>query len=87
MTEPVPTPQGDLGPADEGGMTMVDDGAAGPLHAGGRRSSDRVPRVVPVPCVARPGAGLTHLDGVCRCFCGGPPPVFRDDLDRVPTAR
>lgn len=31
---------------------------------------------VPVPCAARPGTTLWHLDGPCRCFVGGPPPEF-----------
>ena len=30
----------------------------------------------PAPCVARPCSGLVHLDGCCRCFAGGPGPVF-----------
>lgn len=31
---------------------------------------------VPVPCAARPGSTLWHLDGPCRCFVGGPSPEF-----------
>jgi hypothetical protein len=31
-------------------------------------------RTAPVPCVARPNAGLVHRDGPCRCFVGGPAP-------------
>ncbi|VTR77677.1 hypothetical protein [Cellulomonas hominis] len=30
--------------------------------------------VGPLPCVARPHAGLVHRDGPCRCFVGGPAP-------------
>lgn len=63
---------------------MVDDGAPGPVHTWGRRLSDRAP--APVPCVARPGTGLFHVEGKCECFFGGPPPVFRD-IVRVPAPR
>ncbi len=31
---------------------------------------------VPVPCAARPGTALRHVDGPCQCFFGGPPPEF-----------
>jgi len=31
---------------------------------------------VPAPCAARPHSGLVHLDGICTCFFGGPPPEF-----------
>ncbi|MFC8191951.1 hypothetical protein ACFUMH_09860 [Cellulomonas sp. NPDC057328] len=37
---------------------------------------------VPVPCVARPGTTLWHLDGPCRCFVGGPPPEFAPSTAR-----
>lgn len=30
----------------------------------------------PVPCAARPGTQLRHLDGPCQCFFGGPAPEF-----------
>lgn len=59
-------------------MTMLDDGAAaGPLHA--VRARVPVPHraaAFAVPCLARPGSGLAHLDEACQCFVGGPPPVF-----------
>jgi len=29
-----------------------------------------------IPCAARPGSGLVHLDGPCGCFYGGPLPVY-----------
>lgn len=31
---------------------------------------------VGVPCAARPATRFRHLDGPCRCFVGGPPPVY-----------
>jgi len=57
---------------------MVDDGAAGsPRIAVPRELSARpVPARDRVPCVARPSAGMVHLDGRCECFFGGPAPVF-----------
>ncbi len=57
-------------------MTMVDEGAAGPGPAIGPEPGVRVLRTVAVPCFARPGSGLVHLDGRCECFFGGAPPVF-----------
>jgi hypothetical protein len=57
-------------------MTMADDGAAGPRPVIGPVPDARVPATVTVPCFARPGAGLVHLDGRCECFFGGSPPVF-----------
>lgn len=65
-------------------MTMVDDGAAGAVGA----LRTPVPSAhfslgVVIPCVARPGSGLAHLDGPCQCFFGGPPPVFLDAAERI----
>lgn len=40
---------------------------------------------VAVPCAARPGTALRHLDGPCRCFVGGPAPEFAPSGGR-PTA-
>ncbi len=55
-------------------MTAVDGMVAAPSAAGGREVPAR--SGAPVPCVARPGAGLVHRDGPCGCFFGGPPPEF-----------
>lgn len=30
----------------------------------------------PIPCEARPYAGLVHRDGMCGCFSGGPGPEW-----------
>ncbi|MFS0705981.1 hypothetical protein AB6N23_15830 [Cellulomonas sp. 179-A 9B4 NHS] len=38
---------------------------------------------VPVPCAARPGTTLWHLDGPCRCFVGGPAPEFAPSTARA----
>jgi hypothetical protein len=57
-------------------MTMVDEGAAGPRPADGPELATRLLPTVTVPCFARPGSGLAHLDGRCQCFFGGPAPVF-----------
>jgi len=65
-------------------MTMVDDGAAGPVHAvGAHEPTTRRPSAVAVPCAARPGSRLAHLDGPCPCFFGGPPPVWVDGPARL----
>lgn len=29
-----------------------------------------------VTCAARPSTGARHFDGPCRCFFGGPAPMF-----------
>ena len=62
---------------------MVDDDAAGPVHARAHQPAGAVPGSFAVPCLARPSTGLAHLDGSCRCFFGGPPPVFLDALERL----
>lgn len=36
----------------------------------------QAPDPVPVPCAARPGTRFMHDDGPCRCFFGGPAPLF-----------
>lgn len=47
-----------------GGLRAPDDGtAATSEHA-------------VVPCAARPWTTLVHVDGPCRCFVGGPAPVY-----------
>ncbi|WP_309134707.1 hypothetical protein [Cellulomonas sp.] len=40
--------------------------------------ADRAPALPrgAVPCAARPGTALRHVDGPCLCFVGGPPPEF-----------
>jgi hypothetical protein len=47
-----------------------------------RSAADQVPAIA-VPCVARPYAGRAHLDGPCRCFYGGPAPVFLAGAARI----
>jgi len=39
------------------------------------------PQDLPVPCAARPSTGYVHLDGACRCFAGGPAPLYGNDRD------
>lgn len=63
---------------------MVDDGAAGAVGAvRGRELPVGLALGVVVPCVARPGSGLAHLDGPCQCFFGGPHPVYLDPTERI----
>ena len=47
-----------------------------------RSAADQVPAIA-VPCVAHPHAGRVHLDGPCRCFVGGPAPVFLAGAARI----
>lgn len=55
---------------------MIDDGAAALRPVDGSELGARLLPTVAVPCFARPGSGLAHLDGPCQCFFGGPPPEF-----------
>ena len=60
-------------------MSLVDDAVAVAAPQGGREvqtSPAAVRGSGPVPCAARPGSRLVHLDGRCECFFGGPPPEF-----------
>ena len=59
-------------------MTMVDGEAPGRPQAEVLRllSSDDAPEAWGIPCSARPGSGLVHLDGPCGCFYGGALPVY-----------
>ncbi|QGQ18521.1 hypothetical protein GC089_03690 [Cellulomonas sp. JZ18] len=57
----------------------VDARASVPVNGAGDGAVQvpvQVPARVPVPCAARPGTALWHIDGPCCCFVGGPPPEF-----------
>jgi hypothetical protein len=66
-------------------MTMVQDVVAGSVGAVALHGRAAAPAPLVVPCAARPGSGLAHLDGPCQCFFGGPAPEFLGDGLRGPS--